>query len=597
MPLDYREALEKFYENLRKNRASAIVAPTSYGKTLYSPILLKRSREDNLSYGLIHVTPFRALVREIYLEKFAKYCDKISIGYQSMDILKEGEDKSPFFLRDLVATTLDSYVWNAFGIPIAEFDKIVRDVSLGHGYVAGMSIFTSTIVFDEAHVFIGSSTERAVFTMVQASIAYLSHMNVPFAIETATIPSTKLSTLIKIISEKSPTISVRLQVERLRTLLSSFKLQALLGNSFHPVADKEWYDSKIFKWRTYLIKENEVSDKATEICRSKPLLIIRNTVPAAVKTYTELKESCPQAILIHGWMGARDREKKIEAIKNMLEAQRSGVIVATQVIEAGVEAEALALVTDIAPIDNLAQRAGRLCRKNTEHICREDGVDIYIIEDGVYRGVYNERIVEKTLEKLAKYLSVSNDSIDWRLLEDLGEESGKRRHSFTKLMEEAHQEAKVSYGDLTNIYALNNALSLDLPSISMLKILETVLGKELSETTLVKVVPEEDEDNFMVVELNRLIELLEKKPCLRDKCLKTSGVNSLVFRVKTSAGEEDVSIELHKRTSQIDLLRSLYYKISGREKGKSRSIRDFYIPLRKECYDSEIGGFYNVALQ
>jgi CRISPR-associated endonuclease/helicase Cas3 len=296
-------------------------------------------------------------------------------------------------------------------------------------------------------------------------------------------------------------------------------------------------------------------------------------------------------------MGARDREKKIEAIKNMLEAQRPGVIVATQVIEAGVEAEALALVTDIAPIDNLAQRAGRLCRKNTEHICREDGVDVYIIEDGVYRGVYNERIVEKTLEKLAKYLSVSNDSIDWRLLENLGEESGKHRHSFTKIIEEVHQETKLSYGGLTSASALSNALSLDRPSLSMLRILETVLGKELSETTLIKVVPEEDEDNFMVVELNRLIELLEKKPCLRGKCLKTSGVNSLVFRVNTSAGEEDVSIELHKRTSQIDLLRSLYYNISRREKGKGLSIRDFYIPLRKECYDSEIGGFYNVALQ
>ena len=597
MPLDNREALEKFYENLRKNRASAIVAPTSYGKTLYSPILLKRSREDNLSYGLIHVTPFRALVREIYLEKFAKYCDKISLGYQSMDILKEGEDKSPFFLRDLVATTLDSYVWNAFGIPIAEFDKMVREVSLGHGYVAGMSIFTSTIVFDEAHVFIGSSTERAVFTMVQASIAYLSHMNVPFAIETATIPSTKLSTLIKIIGEKSLPLVYVCRSSDCGHSSQALNYKALLGNSFHPVADKEWYDSKIFKWRTYLIKENEVGDKATEICRSKPLLIIRNTVPVAVKSYTELKESCPQAILIHGWMGARDREKKIEAIKNMLEAQRPGVIVATQVIEAGVEAEALALVTDIAPIDNLAQRAGRLCRKNTEHICREDGVDVYIIEDGEYRGVYNERMVEKTLEKLAKYLSASNDSIDWRLLENLGEESGKRRHSFTKIIEEVHQETKLSYGGLTSASALSNALSLDLPSISMLRILETVLGKELSETTLIKVVPEEDEDNFMVVELNRLIELLEKKPCLRGKCLKTSGVNSLVFRVKTSAGEEDVSIELHKRTSQIDLLRSLYYNISRREKGKGPSIRDFYIPLRKECYDSEIGGFYNVALQ
>jgi len=585
-----REPLLRFYEKLKEERASAIVAPTSYGKTVFSPVLLEKAREAGLSYGLIHVTPFRALVREIYQKKFANVKGKFSIGYQSMDYLEGGVDKSPFFLRDLVATTLDSYAWNAFGIPVAEFDKIVREVSLGHGYVAGMSIFTSTVVFDEAHVFIGSGTERAVFTMARASMAYLSQMSVPFAIETATMPSTKLSTIIKDLG-RLPLVYVCRSGDCGRSAQAS-SYKGILGDSFQPVADREWYDRMVFKWRTRLIKEDKLVEEAADICRSKPLLVIRNTIPAAVETYKRLKERCPQATLIHGWVGAKDREEKISFIEHMLEREGAGAIVATQVIEAGVEAEAHAIITDIAPIENLAQRVGRLCRSRTESLCREDGVDVYIIEDGAFKGVYDERLVGATLEKLRKYLSNSADSIDWRLLED-PEDSGVRRHSFTKIMEEAHADAGVSYGGRIERGALQQALSLDLPSASMLEILEKTLEKELSETTLVKLVPGKDEGNFVVVELGRLLDLLGKKPDVAGKCLGNPGKGELVFRVKTSGGEEDIRVRVWKGMSPIDLMRKIYYGTSRREV----SIRDFYIPLEETCYNRETGAFYNAAVR
>ncbi|NAZ27110.1 MAG: CRISPR-associated helicase Cas3' [Thermogladius sp.] len=595
-----REPLLRFYEKLEKERVSAIVAPTSYGKTVFSPVILERAREAGLSYGLIHVVPFRALVREIYQDKFANFKGKFSIGYQSMDYLEGGVDKSPFFLRDLVATTLDSYAWNVFGIPVAEFDKIVREASLGHGYVAGMSIFTSTVVFDEAHVFIGSGTERAVFTMARASMAYLSQMNVPFAIETATMPSTRLSTIVKDLKDikdplRLPLVYVCRSSDCGRSAQAS-SYRSILGDSFHPVADKEWYDQMVFKWRTHLIKEDKLVEEATGICRSNPLLVIRNTIPTAVETYKKLKERCPQATLIHGWVGAEDRKNKISFIDHMLERGEAGAIVATQVIEAGVEAEAHAIITDIAPIENLAQRIGRLCRRKTEGLCREDGVDVYIIEDGAFKGVYDERLVGATLEKLGKYLSNSAESIDWRLLED-PEDGGVRRYSFTKIMEEVHKEAGVSYGGRIEREALQQALSLDLPSTSMLEILAKTLEKELSETTLVKLVPGKDECNFVVVELGRLLDLLGKKPDVTGKCLGNPGKGELVFRVKTSGGEEDVRVRVWKGMSPIDLTRTImkeiYYGASRREV----SIRDFYIPLEETCYDRETGAFYNAGVR
>jgi hypothetical protein len=352
----------------------------------------------------------------------------------------------------------------------------------------------------------------------------------------------------------------------------------------------------VFKWRTRLIKDGKLVEEAANICRSKPLLVIRNTIPAAVETYKRLKEKCPQATLIHGWVGAKDREEKISLIEHMLERGEAGAIVATQVIEAGVEAEAHAIITDIAPIENLAQRVGRLCRRRTEGLCREDGVDVYIIEDGAFKGVYDERLVGVTLEKLGKHLSDSAESIDWRLLED-PEDGGARRHSFTKIMEEVHKEAGASYGGRIERWALQEALSLDLPSTSMLKILEETLRKELSETTLVKLVPGENEGNFVVVELGRLLGLLGKKPEVARKCLGNLGEGKLVFRVKTSGGGEDVRVSVWKGMSPIGLMRTILKEIYHRASRRDVSIRDFYIPLEETCYDRETGAFYNAAVR
>ncbi len=590
-----RESLDKFYDNLREYKISVLVAPTSYGKTAFSPMLLERSREDNLAYGLIHVVPFRALVREIFLEKFERARNKFTVGYQSMDTIGEGVDKSPFFLRELVATTLDSYAWNAFGIPVAEFDKIVNDVSLGHGYVAGMSIYTSANVFDEAHIFIGSSSEKAVFTMVQASIGFLSRMGVPTAIETATMPSVKLKLLKEVIDEKPLPLVYVCRSKDCGNSYQAKKYREVLGQYFYPTSDRDWYDFNAFDWRTHLVKEVEALKVAMNMCMSGSLLMIRNTIKDAIEAYKKLKEICPQTILLHGWIGAKDRESKIKAIKEVIEGKKSGAIIATQVMEVGVEAEAHALVTDIAPIENIVQRAGRLCRSKTAEACKEDGVDVYIVEDGVYEGVYDKELVEKTLDRLKQYLRNSSKSLDWRLLEDAKDWGNTPKYSFTNIMEEVYSYVHLPYQSSTVITALKSALSLDVPSLSMLKILETILKKELAKTTLIKLVPENDKDNFVTVELSRLLNLIAKLRKHKRKCIEGLNEGNLLFKVETADGMIDVSVELQQWMSPFEVLKRIYNNVM-KKVSKRVSIRDFYVPLESECYDSELGAFYDVHM-
>lgn len=97
---------------------------------------------------------------------------------------------------------------------------------------------------------------------------------------------------------------------------------------------------------------------------------VRNTVTDALETYQLLKEIIPekQILLFHARFALGDRlniEEKVLSLfdKNSRAEQRQGkVLIATQVIEQSLDLDFDVLLSDLAPIDLLLQRAGRLQR-------------------------------------------------------------------------------------------------------------------------------------------------------------------------------------------------------------------------------------------
>ncbi|MGV0393438.1 CRISPR-associated helicase Cas3' [Corynebacterium riegelii] len=100
-------------------------------------------------------------------------------------------------------------------------------------------------------------------------------------------------------------------------------------------------------------------------------LIICNTIARAQETYRAFKQSHPDEVELHhaGFM-AWERSEKEDRLRNELgpKAHRSKgrphrkIVVATQVAEQSLDIDADVLVTDIAPMDLLIQRIGRLHR-------------------------------------------------------------------------------------------------------------------------------------------------------------------------------------------------------------------------------------------
>ena len=101
-------------------------------------------------------------------------------------------------------------------------------------------------------------------------------------------------------------------------------------------------------------------------------LVVVNTVKRAREIYREINKAYgagehPQIELIHSRFRPAERERWHKLFNEKVESGGAGrIIVATQVVEAGVDISSRLLVTDLAPFSSLVQRFGR-CNRNGEY--------------------------------------------------------------------------------------------------------------------------------------------------------------------------------------------------------------------------------------
>ncbi|WP_326696271.1 CRISPR-associated helicase Cas3' [Streptomyces sp. NBC_01754] len=108
-----------------------------------------------------------------------------------------------------------------------------------------------------------------------------------------------------------------------------------------------------------------------ELAEGGVALVIRNTVRRAQRTYRGLAAAFPhERVILHGQLTTSARADRTEGLLDQLGPSgtpRPGrlILVATQVAEQSFDIDADLLVTDIAPIDLLLQRIGRVHRHTT----------------------------------------------------------------------------------------------------------------------------------------------------------------------------------------------------------------------------------------
>ncbi len=104
-------------------------------------------------------------------------------------------------------------------------------------------------------------------------------------------------------------------------------------------------------------------------------LVIANTVRRAVEIRVALeKRTSADVRLLHSRFRAADRKRHVEAALGDV-PDEGRIVVATQVIEAGIDIDASLMVSDLAPYPSMVQRFGRVNRKGERQGCRIYWVD------------------------------------------------------------------------------------------------------------------------------------------------------------------------------------------------------------------------------
>ncbi len=319
---------KELYEYLWVNPTEpvALFAPTGSGKTeaAIAPFLRQFvGGSFPIAPRLIYVLPTQALCNKTG-ERIQGYANNVSPKIK-VEVHHGAHPFDAFFMADIVVTTLDQFVY--------AYARASEGVGRHLDFPAG-SIASSIVVFDEAHMYQSAFT----FSIMRAMLEILRSAQVPIILMTATMPE---------------------------SLFCDFKNSV----PFTPVPEKSTSAPKQRKLNLTLhheplVSNSSISPKTLEAIQSRhSVLIVVNQVKRAINLFQKIGEVRQDVTLIHSRFTTEDRKRlEDEAFNRLRKDGSGGVVVSTQVCEAGLDVSADVLITELAPADSLVQRFGRCVR-------------------------------------------------------------------------------------------------------------------------------------------------------------------------------------------------------------------------------------------
>lgn len=307
-----REGQRDVFEAFRAGKHVILHAPTGWGKTF---AVLAALGHGHAIYSL----PLRVLVNALVEDANAfkvRRCVAQHGARREHPLLDKGDD--PANPVQCVFTTLDQSLSAFLGIPIG--------VSRRQGNIVPAVIDASHLIFDEFHLFDAARSWRtALFALLR------SRQN--GIILTATLSDPMLSFLFE--------------------TLNATDHGAVLIQAKRP-----------FKTTKYL-QEGTGLDNPSNIKLGKRTIIIRNQIEWAKRTAQELRNQGYKVCLLHSELLPEDRAKTEEKVRKAFAKNAGGrplILVATQVVEAGIDITCDVMHTDLCPPASFIQRAGRCAR-------------------------------------------------------------------------------------------------------------------------------------------------------------------------------------------------------------------------------------------
>lgn len=370
------EHQKSIWQKMQDNKSPLVLkAPTGSGKTeaVLAPFLSQFiDNSFHIAPRMIYVLPMRVLVNNV-AERIKRYSQKISPSI-SVEVQHGDIPNSPFFISDIVVTTLDQFL---YGFARAS-SQVGRHIDVPAGAIA-----SSIVVFDEAHMY----RDEFTFSIMRALMEILHKSRIPFVLMTATMPESL---------EKSLFENIELHDD-----------QKITGESFiNSELEMILEDQPL-----YSNGNINISEELLEKMKHKKTLVILNQVKRAQQCYDYIKSQLglkdQEIVLLHSRFTKADREKHEKRALSLIPhkengmkiiSKGTGIVISTQVLEAGIDFSAELLLTELAPADSLIQRVGRCARYDGE----KGEIIIFPVEDDRGHLPYEKRHLDSTLEWLKR---------------------------------------------------------------------------------------------------------------------------------------------------------------------------------------------------
>lgn len=363
--MELYEFQKRVFDQLRNGRSVILQAPTGAGKTiaaLYPFLYHLAERESKLfPRKCIYSVPVRVLVGHFekeYQKIVENYNRRYGLGLKRGITVQTGERPEDRRVEGtLVFTTIDQTLSNFLCIPYALSSRLAN---LNAGAVA-----SSYLVFDEFHLY----DPKAAFPTTLQMLHMLRGV-VPFTLMTATFSETMLKMLADWLDAEAETVppneldkipSQRGKIRRFHVVDAGLTAEAVLEHHVN---------------RSIAIC-NTV-ERAMQLCRD---LVNEGCKPlpgAGCADFEEIYkiiqeqldwEKMPWVVLLHARFLQEHRGLKEGFVRQEFGPPKkyehripSLILVATQVIEVGLDITCETMHTEIAPANSILQRAGRCAR-------------------------------------------------------------------------------------------------------------------------------------------------------------------------------------------------------------------------------------------
>lgn len=335
---------ERVKQLIHSGKSVILQAPTGAGKTraALAPFIeaFFDFPPEAFPRQCIYSVPMRVLANQ-FVHEYRRYAETYERKFRrSMKVrIQTGEQPDdPELHGDLIFTTIDQTLSNVLGVPYAVGKS---RANLNAGAVIG-----SYLVFDEFHLYPHGEKDSSIGALkTTLQVLKLLKGITPFVLMTATFSSTMLDELKSVLGAEVVTV---------------------------PPEELAKIPSQQNKERRYHIADGLLTADAVLQRHYARSIAICNTVDRAQELFKQLRDhpnrGDAQVILLHARFTASDRKRKEEFIRTEFGKEKekwtkkSLILVATQVIEVGLDITCENLHTEIAPANAIFQRAGRCAR-------------------------------------------------------------------------------------------------------------------------------------------------------------------------------------------------------------------------------------------